>query len=65
MDATTLHVLLVVFFATLVRSTFGFGEGLIAVPLLALIVPVNVAAPLVVLLSITVAAVVVGQDWRR
>jgi uncharacterized membrane protein YfcA len=64
-DTTTLHVLLVVFFATLVRSTFGFGEALIAVPLLALAIPIGVAAPLAVLLSITIAAVVVVQDWRK
>jgi uncharacterized membrane protein YfcA len=65
MDSTTLHVLLVVFLATLIRSTFGFGEGLIAVPLLALTLPIEIAAPVVVLLSITVAAVVVVQDWRK
>jgi uncharacterized membrane protein YfcA len=65
MDATTLHVLVVVFIATLIRSTFGFGEGLIAVPLLAFIIPVGIAAPVVVLLSITIAAVVVVQDWRK
>ena len=53
------------FFATLVRSTFGFGEALIAVPLLALAIPIGVAAPLAVLLSITIAAVVVVQDWRK
>jgi hypothetical protein len=64
-DPTTLHVLLVVFFATLVRSTFGFGEGLIAVPLLALVIPIGIAAPVVVLLSITIAAIVVAQDWRK
>jgi len=64
-DSTTLHVLLVVFFATLVRSTFGFGEGLIAVPLLALAIPIGIAAPVVVLLSITIAAIVVVQDWRK
>lgn len=60
-----MEVLLVVFVATVVRSTFGFGEALIAVPLLALILPVQVAAPLAVLLSITIAAVVIVQDWRR
>ncbi|OIQ68367.1 sulfite exporter TauE/SafE [mine drainage metagenome] len=65
MDPTTLHVLLVVFLATLIRSAFGFGEALIAVPLLALSIPLGVAAPLAVLLSITVAAVVVAQDWRK
>jgi hypothetical protein len=56
---------LVVFFATLIRSTFGFGEALIAVPLLALSIPIEIAAPLAVLLSITIAAVVVAQDWRK
>jgi len=65
MDSTTVHILLVVFLATLIRSTFGFGEALVAVPLLALRVPIEIAAPLAVLLSITIAAVVVVQDWRK
>jgi uncharacterized protein len=55
----------IVFGATLVRSSFGFGEALIAVPLLALFMPVTVAAPLAVLLSISIAAMVVVQDWRH
>jgi hypothetical protein len=65
MDTTTLLILLVIFLATLIRSTFGFGEALIAVPLLALLIPLEVAAPFAVLLSITIAAVVVAQDWRH
>jgi len=65
MHAVTLNILLVVFIATLIRSTFGFGEALIAVPLLALTVPLEIAAPLAVLLSVTIAAVVVIQDWRK
>lgn len=65
MDATTLHVLLVVFLATLIRSAFGFGEALFAVPLLALRLPLAIAAPLAVLISITIAGVVVAQDWRK
>jgi uncharacterized membrane protein YfcA len=36
-----------------------------AVPLLALCIPLKVAAPLAVLLSITIAALVVAQDWRE
>jgi uncharacterized membrane protein YfcA len=54
-----------VFAATLVRSAFGFGEALIAVPLLAFCIPIREAAPLAVLVSITIAAVVVVQDWRH
>jgi uncharacterized membrane protein YfcA len=64
-SATTVHVLAVLFFATFIRSALGFGEALIAVPLLALSMPVQVAAPLAVLVSITVAVVVVIQDWRQ
>lgn len=65
MDAATLQVLAVVFLATLIRSAFGFGEALFAVPLLALFIPLKVAAPLAVLVSITIAAIVVAQDWRK
>jgi uncharacterized membrane protein YfcA len=50
--------------ATLVRSTFGFGEALVAVPLLAFILPLTVAAPLAVLWSVTVAVIVVVQDHQ-
>src|SRR5690349_19426550 len=61
----TIHILAVLFLATLIRSAFGFGEALVAVPLLALRVPVTVAAPLAVLVSITVAAIILIQDWRH
>jgi hypothetical protein len=63
-NATTIQVLAVLFLATFIRSTLGFGEALVAVPLLALTLPVQVAAPLAVLVSITVAAIVVIQDWH-
>ena len=53
------------FIATLIRSAFGFGEALIAVPLLAFCIPLGVAAPLAVLVSITVAGIVVVQDWKN
>ncbi|HEX3718923.1 MAG TPA: sulfite exporter TauE/SafE family protein [Verrucomicrobiae bacterium] len=65
MDLITIHVLLVVFVATLIRSALGFGEALVAVPLLALRIPVKVAAPLAVLISVMVAGVIVAQDWRK
>ena len=65
LDSLTLTVVAVFFGATLLRSALGFGEALIAVPLLAFVLPVKVAAPVAVLISITVAAVVVAQDWRH
>jgi uncharacterized membrane protein YfcA len=65
MDSTTAGVLAVVFVATLFRSAFGFGEALVAVPLLVFFIPLKIAAPVAVLVSITIAAVVVAQDWRK
>jgi uncharacterized protein len=64
-EGPVVAVVAVIFLATLIRSAFGFGEALIAVPLLALVIPVEVAAPLAVLFSITVAGIVVAQDWRH
>ena len=64
-DVRTLPVLSVIFLATLIRSAFGFGEALVAVPLLALFIPVEVAAPVAVLVSVTVAGLVLFQDWRE
>lgn len=65
MNITTLHVLLVILIATLIRSAFGFGEALVAVPLLALRIPIAIAAPLAVLVSITIAGIVVVQDREK
>lgn len=46
MELIAVYILAIVFIATLVRSTFGFGESLVAVPLLALVIPIEVAVPL-------------------
>jgi uncharacterized membrane protein YfcA len=64
-DWPMLPVLGVIFFATVIRSAFGFGEALIAVPLLAFFIPVTEAVPLAALMSITVAGIIVIQDWRK
>jgi uncharacterized membrane protein YfcA len=62
---TVLLVVAVILLATMFRSAFGFGEALVAVPLLAMLIPVEEAVPLATLVSITVAAVVVAQNWHK
>jgi len=64
-DRTTLLVIAILFLGTLVRSSFGLGEALIAVPLLAMLMPVDQAAPVAVLVSVTVAFLILLQDWRK
>ncbi|EGV43577.1 sulfite exporter TauE/SafE family protein [Bizionia argentinensis JUB59] len=65
MDFITIYLLIVVFIATIVRSTFGFGESLIAVPLLIFYIPIETAVPLSVLISVVIAAVVIVQDRKK
>jgi uncharacterized membrane protein YfcA len=65
MDNTASSVIVISFIATLIRSTFGFGESLVAVPLLILFLPIEVAVPLSVLLSVIIALIVVVQDHKR
>lgn len=65
MDLITFYILAIVFVATLVRSTFGFGESLVAVPLLLFFIPIETAVPLSVLISIFIAAIVVVQDRKK
>jgi uncharacterized membrane protein YfcA len=65
MGGTTALIIAILCLATLVRSSLGFGEALIAVPLLALLMPVEQAAPVAVLVSITIALVILLQDWRK
>ncbi|PWH84941.1 sulfite exporter TauE/SafE family protein [Brumimicrobium oceani] len=65
MDLLTIYILSIFFVATLVRSTFGFGESLIAVPLLVFFIPVEIAVPLSVLVSIFIAAFVMTQDRKK
>jgi uncharacterized protein len=43
-DITLIYVLCVILIATVIRSAFGFGEALVAVPLLAFWLPLPVAA---------------------
>lgn len=68
-----LLVLGVIFLAHFIRGTFGFGDALVAMPLLTLVVGLKTAAPLVALLSLVNALTILihsrkhlqfGSAWR-
>ncbi|OIQ30782.1 MAG: permease [Bacteroidetes bacterium MedPE-SWsnd-G2] len=65
MDTTGIYILIIIGFATLVRSTFGFGGSLLSVPLLLLFVPITTAVPISVLTSTSIAALVSLQDRKN
>ena len=66
MDAfrDTWPVLAVLFLAAFGRSALGFGDALVAMPLLALFLEVRLATPLVALCGSTLAFVMLLRGWR-
>ena len=50
---------MIIFLSTLVQSTFSFGGALIALPLLAFIIDIREATPLMTMLSCSIALVIV------
>ena len=65
MGTVVIYILIISFIATLVRSTLGFGESLVAVPLFSIVIPMETAVPLSVLISVLIALVVVIQDHKQ
>jgi uncharacterized membrane protein YfcA len=57
-------ILPVIFLAALTRSTFGFGDALIAMPLLSIAVGLNVATPLVGLMGVTISTIILIKHWH-
>jgi uncharacterized protein len=55
----------IVGFASLVRGTFGFGDALIGMPLLALVVPLRTATPLMAFVGPTTAVLLLVREWRH
>lgn len=58
-------VVAIVGFAALVRSTFGFGDALIGMPLLALFIPLRSATPLMAFVGPTLAVLLLIREWRH
>lgn len=59
----------VVFLAALVRATWGFGDAVVAIPLLTLLIGMQVAAPMLVLISVALSILLLRErpslvDWR-
>lgn len=68
MEPTTINILVlsILFISTFTRSTLGFGDALIAMPLLALVVGIQVATPLTALGASTIAlTILVSGGWRN
>lgn len=64
MEAFQKIILPIIFVSTLTRSTFGFGDAVVAMPLLSMAVGLNIASPVVGLMGITTSATILIKHWR-
>ncbi len=55
----------VIFAAAFVRSALGFGDAVIAMPLLAMVVGLRTASPLVAFIGPTISLLILARGWRR
>jgi uncharacterized membrane protein YfcA len=58
-------VLAIVFIAALVRATFGFGDALVGMPLLALVIPLREATPLMAMVAPVLSLGLLAREWRH
>ncbi len=64
MDTFEIIVLPIIFIAALTRSTFGFGDAMVGMPLLVMAIGLNTATPLVGLMGITASSTILIRHWR-
>jgi uncharacterized membrane protein YfcA len=58
-------VICVLFVSTLVRSTFGFGDAIIAMPILVMVLGVKLATPLVALAAPVISISILIHHWEK
>jgi hypothetical protein len=54
----------IIFVAAFVRSALGFGDAVIAMPLLAMVIGLKTATPLVAFMGPTISLLVLAKSWR-
>lgn len=64
MNHSYILIFAILFVSTLIHSTLGFGQALIAMPLLVLVIELKTATPLVAFVLMTIAAVILLRNWR-
>jgi len=53
----------IIFVATLVRSALGFGDAVVAMPLLAMVIGLKTATPLVAFMGPTISLLILMKGW--
>lgn len=64
MSHSYLLIIAILFVSTFIHSTLGFGQALVAMPLLVMVIKIKTATPLVAFVLMTIAAVILLRNWR-
>ncbi len=59
-----ISVFFIFFVSTFVRSSLGFGDALVAMPLLTLVVGLKTATPTVALVATTISITILAKNWK-
>jgi uncharacterized membrane protein YfcA len=54
----------IIFVAAFVRSALGFGDAVVAMPLLAMVIGLKTATPLVAFMGPTISLLILARSWR-
>jgi uncharacterized membrane protein YfcA len=65
MDWILIIVIAIIFVSGFVRSAFGFGDSVLAMPLLALFISIKTATPLVGLCAVTYSILILYKEWHH
>ena len=65
MDIQTISILGIIFISTFIASTLGFGLGLIGMPLLALIIDIKTATPLIAIVILYMSTFIIIQSRKE
>ena len=63
-DSALIFIILVVLIASTIRSAFGFGDALIAMPLLAFFLNMKTAVPVVAFIGFSISIIILFRHWR-
>lgn len=64
LETSLILIISILSISSFVRSAFGFGDALVAMPLLVLVTELRVATPLVALIGLTIALIILSSQWQ-
>jgi uncharacterized protein len=62
---TTVYIVFIIFFGTIIQAAFGFGLAVIAMPLLAFVISLQTATPFLALVAVCSSALIVITSWKK